>query len=83
MMASCTISFHPFAQATVTSEAAKMWGRLGSEENPVPISIVEKLHAQNISVKPHGLRHVLHPKSDRRNFPHRRCHTPRVYLGSA
>ncbi len=28
-MASCTISFHPFAQGTVTTgEAVRMWGRL-------------------------------------------------------
>jgi hypothetical protein len=29
------------------------------------------------------LRHVRNPKSDRRNFFHRRRHTPRVYLDSA
>src|SRR5438876_9039008 len=38
------------------------------------LSTIEELHAQNISVKPHRLRHVHDPKSDRGDFFNSRRH---------
>src|SRR5258708_38104079 len=51
----------------------RRWGVLSTKGGETCVlSTIEKPHAQNISVNPHGLRHVDNPESHRGNLFHRR-----------